>query len=77
MRFYFLLFVLIITPEKKIFSQSQVNWIELKNNVEITNNGKKIILDLYTDWCGWCKVMDRNTFTDPDVIENINNNFFL
>ena len=75
MRFCFLLFALVIIPEKKIFSQSQVNWIELKNNVEITNNGKKIILDLYTDWCGWCKVMDRNTFTDPDVIENINNNF--
>ena len=34
-----------------------------------------MIIDLYTDWCGWCKVMDRNTFTDSDVISNINNNF--
>ena len=34
-----------------------------------------MIIDLYTDWCGWCKVMDRNTFTDSDVISHINNNF--
>lgn len=30
---------------------------------------KPILLDLYTDWCGWCKKMDAGTFTDPQVIE--------
>ena len=34
-----------------------------------------MIIDLYTDWCGWCKVMDRNTFTDSNVISHINENF--
>ena len=56
-------------------SQSKVEWVELKNNIEFNNNGKKIIIDLYTDWCGWCKVMDKNTFTDPSVITLINENF--
>ena len=38
--------------------------------------GKPILANFTgTDWCGWCKVMDRNTFTNPDVIDHINNNF--
>jgi thioredoxin-related protein len=36
---------------------------------------KKIIVDFYTDWCGWCKVMDQKTYTDPKVIELINKYF--
>ena len=52
-------------------SQNKINWFELDSNTKINNNGKKIIIDLYTDWCGWCKVMDRNTFTDDDVINLI------
>ena len=75
MRFLFLIFLINLNFSNLTYSQSKVEWIELDNNTKISNNGKKIIIDLYTDWCGWCKVMDRNTFTDPDVIDNINNNF--
>jgi thioredoxin 1 len=28
---------------------------------------KLVMVDLYTDWCGWCKKMDRETFSDPRV----------
>ena len=31
---------------------------------------------MYTDWCGWCKVMDRETFTDEEVIKYINEHFY-
>ena len=75
MRFLFLIFLINLNFSNLTYSQSKVEWIELDNNTKISNNGKKIIIDLYTDWCGWCKVMDRNTFTDSDVIDNINNNF--
>ncbi|MDR3350795.1 MAG: DUF255 domain-containing protein [Prevotellaceae bacterium] len=37
---------------------------------------KKIFIDVYTDWCGWCKVMDRNTFSDPKVAEYLNRHFY-
>ena len=59
----------------ELYSQSKVNWIELNNKTRINNNGKKIIIDLYTGWCGWCKVMDQKTFTNKEVINQINNNF--
>ncbi len=40
-------------------------------------DNKKYLVDVYTDWCGWCKVMDKKTFTDPKVQEYINENFHL
>lgn len=37
---------------------------------------KKVFIDLYTDWCGWCKKMDKETFKDPEVIKYLNDNFY-
>lgn len=37
--------------------------------------GKPIFLDAYTDWCGWCKVMDKETFSDAKVAEVMNASF--
>jgi len=31
---------------------------------------------VYTDWCGWCKVMDKNTFNDPQVAKLLNEKFY-
>jgi uncharacterized protein YyaL (SSP411 family) len=36
---------------------------------------KIILIDAYTDWCGWCKVMDKKTYTQASVIEYLNENF--
>jgi thioredoxin-related protein len=32
-------------------------------------SGKKVMVDVYTDWCGWCKKMDRDTYEDQTVSE--------
>lgn len=37
---------------------------------------RKVYIDVYTDWCGWCKVMERKTFTDPEIIELLNTEFY-
>jgi thioredoxin-related protein len=37
---------------------------------------KKIFIDVYTDWCGWCKKMDASTFVDPIIVEYMNANFY-
>lgn len=33
---------------------------------------KKIFVDVYTDWCGWCKRMDATTFAHPIIVEKLN-----
>jgi thioredoxin-related protein len=37
---------------------------------------RKIVMDVYTSWCGPCKMMMANTFTNPDVIAYLNQNFY-
>ena len=37
---------------------------------------RKIFVDVYTDWCGWCKRMDAMTFKNPDVIKVLNESFW-
>ena len=37
---------------------------------------RKVYIDMYTDWCGWCKKMDATTFQNPDLIKYMNNNFY-
>ncbi|MGK0366527.1 MAG: thiol-disulfide isomerase/thioredoxin, partial [Saprospiraceae bacterium] len=40
------------------------------------SNPKKIIVDVYTPWCGPCKMMDRNTFSNPEIISLMGDNFY-
>jgi len=37
---------------------------------------KKIYIDVYTDWCGWCKRMDATTFKDPVIIDIMNKYYY-
>ncbi len=37
---------------------------------------KKILVDVYTDWCGWCKKMDATTFSNPVIIDYINEYYY-
>ena len=74
----FILVSILFFSYNSLFSQSEkIKWIEPEKLSEIQkSNPKKIMIDLYTDWCGWCKVMDRTTFSDKNVAEKINSNFY-
>ena len=37
---------------------------------------KKIFVDIYTDWCGWCKKMDKETFEQPMISAYLNEHFY-
>ena len=47
----------------------QIEWktIEQAAKTDTKGNTKLYFVDFYTSWCGWCKKMDRETFTDPTV----------
>ena len=64
-------------PKKDQTNDPEVQWLTWEQAVELNKqNPKKIFIDVYTDWCGWCKVMDKNTFTDPKVAEYMQQNFY-
>jgi thioredoxin-related protein len=54
-----------------------VNWMTIEQALERSKTEKKkIFLDLYTDWCGWCKHMDSTTFVNPAVVNYLNEHYY-
>ncbi len=57
--------------------QEKIEWMKFEDAVAATEMSPKMLLvDVYTDWCGWCKKMDKETFTDPGVIKYVNETFY-
>ncbi len=48
-------------------------WAEVKAKAKAEH--KYIFVDCYTDWCGWCKVMDKQTMPDAGVVGIMNDKF--
>ncbi|WP_035804153.1 thioredoxin family protein [Lunatimonas lonarensis] len=58
-------------------AQEKINWYTFEEVIQLAEqNPKMILVDVYTDWCGWCKKMDKETFTDKQVIAYVNENFY-
>ena len=54
-----------------------VEWLTLTEALEKQKTQpKKIFIDIYTDWCGWCKVMSKNTFSHQQIAAYINQYFY-
>ena len=57
--------------------QEKINWLSLNEALEFQKTTpKKIIMDVYTNWCGPCKLLDKNTFQNQDVAAYINKNYY-
>lgn len=54
-----------------------MSWEEAVERVSSDKKPKKIFIDVYTDWCGWCKKMDKETFQNPEVATYMNENFYM
>lgn len=55
----------------------EINWVSLEEAIELQKKTpKKIMMDVYTVWCGPCKMLDKNTFQNADVAKYVNENYY-
>lgn len=78
---YLLPLIIIITSfscsSNKNLPEETINWMTFEEvALAMEKNPKKIFIDVYTDWCGWCKRMDKKTFSDAKVIKYMNENYY-
>ncbi len=72
-----LILLLLILVSARLQAQDKIEWLKFEDAVAAAESAPKMLLvDVYTDWCGWCKKMDKETFTHPEVVKYINSNFY-
>ena len=58
-------------------AQEKVKWYSITEAIELNKQEPRMmVVDVFTDWCGWCKRMDANTFSNPVVAEYMNKYFY-
>ncbi len=56
---------------------AKVKWYSMQEALELNKtNPKKFFIDVYTDWCHYCKLMDQNTFSDTAVAKYLNQHYY-
>jgi uncharacterized protein YyaL (SSP411 family) len=69
---FFALFI--ITNSFK--TAEEIKWLDFNTGYKLAVKKKKIMMvDVYTDWCGWCKVMDRETYAKSEIAALVNQHF--
>ena len=72
-----LVFITIASFQVSAQNAEKVKWYTLDEALKLNATApRKILIDTYTDWCGWCKKMDAETFDHPVIARFINKNFY-
>lgn len=71
-------FLVFISFKNSTPQSSKTPWLTLNEAIALhKKKPKKILIDVYTDWCGWCKKMDKYTYTDSIIIDQLNKDYYL
>ena len=69
--------VALITSMSAVAQSQEIKWMTFEEALAAQKKKpKKIMMDVYTNWCGPCKMLDKNTFHNKDVVNYVNKNFY-
>lgn len=62
---------------KAASDDAKISWTSIQTAVDAAKAGNKkfILVNIYTDWCGWCKKMDESVFTEQSIVNTVNADF--
>lgn len=71
----YIIILIFLIPVSSI--AQEINWVTLEEAVKLQKkHPKKIMMDAYTNWCGPCKMLDKNTFKNKDVVAYVNKHYY-
>ncbi|WP_026754990.1 thioredoxin fold domain-containing protein [Sediminibacter sp. Hel_I_10] len=72
-----LLFISVLLTMFATVTAQEIKWMTFEEALAAQKkNPKKIMMDVYTSWCGPCKMLDKNTFHNKDVVAYVNKHFY-
>jgi len=73
-----LLVILLVIAYSTAALAKDPEWKNFNEGIsEAKKSGKKILVDVYTDWCKWCKEMDKNTYADKNISAYLKKNYVI
>lgn len=65
------------SAKKNYVDSTSIEWLDWDEvQARMKKEPRKVWVDVYTDWCGWCKRMDNTTFKNKEVIKYMNEKFY-
>ncbi len=76
-KIYYTLLILFCFSTTYAQEKTEVKWVSFEEAIELNKKEKKkILVDVYTNWCGWCKKMEATTYSNPAIADYINENYY-
>ena len=76
-QFIFGIIILTLVSYSLEAKETKIKWMSLNEAIELNKTKpKSIFIDVYTNWCSWCKRMDTSTFENQRVVEYMNKTFY-
>ena len=73
----FFCLIILCSATFKTDNYETIQWVKMEElSLKIRGEKKPVLIDLYTDWCHWCKVMDKKTYSNRKVIDYMNEHFY-
>ena len=73
--------IIVLSTLSMAYAQGEMETLKHYSMTEIRQiqekSPKKLIVDVYTDWCSWCKKMDKNTYLNQAIIKQLNEDFYF